>query len=49
MLHKLCLGLSKFIKYSILCTDGRANVTTQQKATIQWSKVSRKLVKQCCT
>lgn len=46
VLSKLVVCASEFIKkYSVLYTVCK----DQQKATAQWDKVSRKLIKQCRT
>lgn len=51
ILYKLMAHANKFIKkYNILnreCGWGR-NMSKSAKAIIQWDKVRRKLIKQCC-
>lgn len=50
VLRKLCLRSSEFIKkHSVLYTVCKGKIgQSQQKATAQWDKASRKLIKQCC-
>jgi hypothetical protein len=49
VMHKVCLMPSKFIKYSILDYYFQARKGMKSVETIiQWDKVSKKLIIQCC-
>lgn len=48
VLYKLRLEPSKLKKYSILYSTSKGEMGLSEEGTLQWDKVSRKLIKQCC-